>query len=1450
MTAKTAVIRGNRLLAIYHCSIKPLSRSSGRSAVAAIAYRSGERLVNERDGLVHDYTRKDGVEHAEIVLPEGVAAEWARDRSALWNAAEFAEARKDARVAREFEIGLPHELSPEGRLCAIRDFAGDLANRYGTAVDFAIHAPHVEGDVRNFHAHVMMTTRQVGETGLGAKSLIERENKWLLGQGMPTSDMQVRDIRRTWEGIANAHLAREGFDIRIDHRSHADCGLEIAPTEHVGVHATQMQRLGKDAGRSRLDHEASRHNADLIGEKPEQVLSLITHEKSVFDRHDIARALHRAIHDDVDAFRNAFASVMASPALIELQGEHADPETGEVRLARYSTREMVEIESGMIRSAQRMHAAGDHGVEGRHVGAAIARQDAALQLEAGLRLRERESEGTRAGAGKDSGQDGIGADTPERTGADTPQNRGADTRDGIGAVTPVIMGDHDGVLPQSASSARLSDEQRAAIRHITGPERIAAVVGFAGAGKSTMLAAAREAWEAQGYRVHGAALSGKAAEGLETSSGIESRTLASWDISWQNDNRKLGRGDVFVIDEAGMVGSRQLARFVSEADARGAKIVLVGDHEQLQAIGAGAPFRAIAEEIGHAALSEIRRQRQDWQREASVSFATHRTAEGLAAYRDHGSVHFGSGREETHQAIVRDYLADLDRRPEGSRVAMAHRRVDVRALNTGIRAKLQEWGQLGRGEEGGEVTVRTNDGKRAFAPGDRIVFLETDREINVKNGMLGTVERIEVVEGGRVGEGRAADKTGVESGSGRADAPSDTVSTTRADALGHTQSDIRANRLSESLADPLKMEGQRHGARAPGAEHEHGKDQEQDQKRETGLRFIVRLDGREGQSISVPVDRYQAIDHGYATTIHKNQGTTVDRSFVLASGTMDRHLTYVAMTRHRDGAALYADRGEFGDRGFDPGMITGRLVAHGTAAYAHDPANRPSYFVTLQSGKGKERTVWGADLERAMRESRSEPGDMIGLKAEGSRTAQAGDGWTTPQRRSWTVMNADALSWRQLETRLSRSGAKETTLDYAGAKPARLADRAHEQEVGKDLGKSLGRDLSGHVDLNAARAFAERRGIAARFGIRSEIALEGQDQKALHGPSQVHKQEQQRPGSEIGQQDAVRTVAGLSNTGRSKTHRKDQAITPAATEARDVGAIRAADHKGRQSRQSPEIHEIHPIGQTPDSPDIRNVQQSPTAQTLPGPTPETGPSLPSPSAQPAKTRRGLFDGLKLKARTTPDRAPETQHDRARDPLLERVRRKSPFDAALDRYAKVFSAADQHLEKGLPLLQGQKQELRDAGRYLDQVRPGSHDLLRSALTHDPQTLFAMTERTGRDRLDELTAGMERERAALANPDIRADRFIARWQELSSERAALSGPDAHQTKARESLETTMREMTHRLGDDPMMEQALQKRVKDLGIEPSTQQKGQHKDLAQEMERQITRSQRLDRDYGLER
>jgi Ti-type conjugative transfer relaxase TraA len=761
-------------MAIYHLSMKPMSRSSGRSSVAAIAYRAAEKLTNQRDGIEHDFTRRQGVEHAEIVLPDGMAAgaDWARERSALWNAAERAEARKDARVAREIEVALPHELTAGQRLELAREFSRSLADRYGVAVDFAIHSPHGHTDIRNHHAHIMLTTRKVGEWGLGEKSELELENKKLAALGLPTTHEQLRDMRIAWEQRSNTHLARAGLDLRIDHRSHQERGLELEPTQHMGVHATQMERRHKPVSRVRIDEDAARRNAAIIREKPEQVLTLITNEKSVFDRQDVARALHRYV-GDAEPFQNALAQVMASPALVQLQAEQRD-ETGRVvESARYSTRDMVNIERDMALSAERMEARRDYAVAPRHVAAAVEQQNVAIQRQGGKGLEA---------------------------------------------------------------------EQCLAIEHVTGPERIAVVVGMAGAGKSTMLMSAHEAWQAQGYRVYGAALAGKAAEGLEESSGIASRTLASWERGWERGFDKLGPRDVFVIDEAGMVGSKQLSRFITEADQAGAKIVLVGDPEQLQPIGAGAAFRAVAERVGMVELEGIRRQREDWQRAASIAFGRHRTGEGLAAYAARDAIRFEGDTELARSAIVRDVMADRDARPDGSRLVLAHRRVDVAALNDAIRDVRQK-----RGELAGDLVYQTSEGARAFAPGDRLLFRENNRELGVKNGMLGTVERAE------------------------------------------------EDRLTVRLDS----------AKGPGL----------------------------GRAVEVSTADYAAIDHGYATTIHKAQGATVDRAYVLASKSMDRHLTYVAMTRHRDGVALYAGRDEFSDMDSLAGRLSRAQLKETTLDY-------------------------------------------------------------------------------------------------------------------------------------------------------------------------------------------------------------------------------------------------------------------------------------------------------------------------------------------------------------------------------------------------------------------------------------------------------------------------------------------------------------------------------------
>jgi Ti-type conjugative transfer relaxase TraA len=363
----------------------------------------------------------------------------------------------------------------------------------------------------------------------------------------------------------------------------------------------------------------------------------------------------------------------------------------------------------------------------------------------------------------------------------------------------------------------LSSEQRSAFDHVTKGQGLGVVIGYAGTGKSAMLGVAREAWETAGYSVRGVALSGIAAENLENGSGIASRTIASIEHQWTEGRELLTSCDVLVIDEAGMIGTRQMERVLSEAEKRGAKVVLVGDPEQLQAIEAGAAFRATAERHGSIEITEIRRQREDWQRDATRYLATERTAEAISAYARHDRIHVAETRDVARAELIDRWDRDRSAAPGASRIILTHTNDEVRALNAAARDRLRGVGALGD-----EVAITTERGRRDFAPGDRVMFLRNERSMGVKNGTLGQVQSV------------------------------------------------------------------------------------------TQARMAVLLD--DGRLIAFDVKDYANIDHGYAATVHKAQGVTVDRVHVLATPGLDRHAAYVALSRHRDSVDLHYGRDDFADR--------------------------------------------------------------------------------------------------------------------------------------------------------------------------------------------------------------------------------------------------------------------------------------------------------------------------------------------------------------------------------------------------------------------------------------------------------------------------------------------------------------------------------------------------------
>lgn len=271
-------------VAIYHLSVKTISRSAGRSATAAAAYRAGVQITDERTGDLHDYSRRSGVESAELVLPVG-APVWASDRSALWNAAEQAEKRKNSTVAREFEIALPVELSPQERRELAVSFARELVERHGCAADVCIHAPGKEGDNRNHHAHVLLTTRRLGPEGLGEKTRELDEAK--------TGSKLITQWRERFASMQNERLQAAGLSVRVDHRTLADQGIDRTPTVHLGPAAVGYERRTGEVSRKRedwnLEAEASERLrlAHLDGEQERRQIG-----ESIIDlSHDLKGAL-------------------------------------------------------------------------------------------------------------------------------------------------------------------------------------------------------------------------------------------------------------------------------------------------------------------------------------------------------------------------------------------------------------------------------------------------------------------------------------------------------------------------------------------------------------------------------------------------------------------------------------------------------------------------------------------------------------------------------------------------------------------------------------------------------------------------------------------------------------------------------------------------------------------------------------------------------------------------------------------------------------------------------------------------------------------------------------------------------------------------------------------------------------------------------------------------------
>ncbi|AVA12955.1 Ti-type conjugative transfer relaxase TraA [Sphingopyxis sp. MG] len=886
-------------MAIYHFSVKVISRAAGRSAVAAAAYRSADRLHDERLDRAHDYTNKSGVVHSEVLLPENAPDEW-RHRERLWNDVEAFEKRKDAQLSREVEFAIPRELTERQGIELARDFAQAEFVERGMIADLNVHWDIGADGMAKPHAHVMLTMREVGGDGFGAK-----ERDW-------NRTELVEQWRERWADHVNARLAELDIDARIDHRSLETQGIGLEPQDKIGAAASRMGERGLESERIE-DHRAiAQRNGERIIAEPRVALDAITHSQATFTQRDMAMFVHRHT-DGKDQYDRAMSAVRAAPDLVALGKDGRGDD-------RFTSREMIDTEQRLQRASELIAERERHRVDEK------AREAALAQAEA------------------------------------------------------------RGLL--------LASEQRATFDHVTGERDLSLVVGYAGTGKSAMLGVAREAWERAGYEVRGAALSGIAAEGLEHGSGIASRTIASLEYGWSQDRDLLTSRDVLVIDEAGMVGTRQMERVLSHAADAGAKVVLVGDPQQLQAIEAGAAFRAIHERHGGVEITEVRRQHESWQQQATRHLATGRTGKAIDAYATRGMVHAAETREAARGELIERWDRDRQADPGASRIILTHTNAEVRELNEAARDAMRASGDLGA-----DVHLKVERGDRDFAAGDRIMFLRNERSLEVKNGTLGTIEQV--------------------------------------------------NRQG----------------------------------------MTVRTD--DGRNVAFDVKDYRDLDHGYAATIHKAQGLTVDRAHMLATPGGNSHLAYVGLSRHRERADLYYAREDFANQN----RLVRALSRDGAKDMASDYAVRdPAQQFAERRGIGvRERVV---EMVKAVPEKARGMFDGLRLSLPGQQRDQGMfAGFRPPERKNEQAQAAPshASSQRRAVERYARAANEINRMRDRG-----LPVLPHQHDALNRAGEAL-EAIRPHASTDLGNAFqrqpeliheaAEGRGQAAVRAMNKEAEL-------------------------------------------------------------------------------------------------------------------------------------------------------------------------------------------------------------------------------------------------------------------------------------------------------------------------------------------------------------------------
>lgn len=889
-------------MALYHFSAKVLSRSS-RNTVGALAYRAGCKLYDEKTGQSFDYRSKP-VEHVELLLPKD-APGWAvnlqklmevdrqKGVQAFCNRVEGVEKRIDAQVWREFEFALHRELTKEQNMALAREFIQDQICVRGMAAQLNFHfdVDKETGEAKP-HCHAVITLRSLDEEGLNPT----KERAWNKREFL--SNMRVQ-----WQDYSNFHLKLHGHDVRVDHRCHKERGIDIEPQPKMGKNVLELEkRLQKLEGnenhtpitdKAKTFHDTQLRNLYRIMRNPEAVFEIVSKHHSTFMWADVQKVLHRYVNE-IPLFQRLEVKLKNSSELMLLK---PDPDGQSI----YTTRGLLKTEKSLVETAETLAQSKSHMVEERQIVQGL--------IHANERLEK---------------------------------------------------------------FGELSQDQIKAIYHMTDHGQLRCVVGIAGAGKTTALGVCQDIWKKEGYAVYGLAPTGKAAQNLEQS-GISSMTLHKFLKSFDEGRCQYNPSSVLVLDEAGMVDIERFEKLLDTVQQLGVKLIVVGDGAQLQPVEAGPAFRLVTQRLGKVELNTVLRQKEDWQREATVLFGQQETQAAIQKYVERGHVHiieenslgvygsFQKGRDPgDHEAVVSLY--EISNRQSSRIFREIMKACPSELVESQVHGFIRqhqdferylEWENLEKStaaeilKEG--ETYRSLLGMCGIDP-SKMAALFVNKDLDktaqqtaianlLKEKGLDILIGIEKQPGQSVDMRQEAKETLIKAWHANFKENAEKQSVM----LAYSNRDV--NDLNISARALLKESG--HISKedftytvAKMAENDFGDKHilKEEKAFSKGDRIVftrnnydlgvkngtmgtitdlnkqtiqVKLDGEANKEISFAPNLNPYFDQGWAVTIHKSQGTTVDQTYVLASYEMNQNLTYVAMTRHRENVHVFGSSLDF-----------------------------------------------------------------------------------------------------------------------------------------------------------------------------------------------------------------------------------------------------------------------------------------------------------------------------------------------------------------------------------------------------------------------------------------------------------------------------------------------------------------------------------------------------------